>query len=391
MPLLSCEGCVKDLFVSEVEFIERFTGKELWSWGYNVAGELGNNSIIRRSSPVQTVSGGTNWKQVQRGGLNNTSGGNAIALKTDGTLWTWGRNNLGQLGNNTSVFASSPVQTVSGGTNWKYVSAGHYTVGAIKTDGTLWLWGNSEGGRLGNQNNTACRSSPVQTISGGTDWKKISVGYASVAAIKTNGELWMWGTNTSGGLGTNNVIDASSPVQTVSSGTDWKTAHTGAGVTAAVKNDGTLWLWGGNASGAIGDNTTTPKSSPVQTVSGGTNWKDVSLAFGTTVAIKNDGSLWLWGVGNSGQLGNNGGVSLSSPVQTVSGGTNWRKIAAGTFNVAGIKTDGTLWIWGLGTRGEIGNNAAVNRSSPVQTVSGGTNWKDVNIGIFTVAALKTED
>jgi alpha-tubulin suppressor-like RCC1 family protein len=133
--------------------------------------------------------------------------------------------------------------------------------------------------------------------------------------------------------------------------------------TGAIKTDGTLWLWGQGGSGRLGNNLTNNQSSPVQTVSGGTNWKQVSIGTNFSAAIKKDGTLWTWGVGTGGRLGNNSNVYRSSPVQTVSGGTNWKQVSNNGNHVAAVKTDGTLWMWGYGDTGQHGNNTVLNRSS----------------------------
>jgi alpha-tubulin suppressor-like RCC1 family protein len=372
-------GRLKDVFITEFDIVDRFVGDELWGWGCGVSGQLGDNSaLISRSSPVQTVSGGTNWKQV------SGAGGHTAAIKTDGTLWLWGFNIFGFIGDNSRINRSSPVQTVSGGTNWYQVSAGISHIAAIKTDGTLWMWGCNSGGRL-STNNIIDRSSPVQTVSGGTNWKQVSVGETHTAAIKTDGTLWLWGDGSTGRLGTNNQISRSSPVQTVSGGTNWKQVELALNHSAAIKTDGTLWMWGCNGDGKLGRNNRINRSSPVQTVSGGTNWKQVSAGSNETAAIKTDGTLWVWGCNGSGELGNNSIISRSSPVQTVSGGTNWKQVSAGGCYTGAIKTDGTLWLWGSGSFGDLGDNSRINRSSPVQTVSGGTNWKQVDVSQVSAA------
>ena len=203
-------------------------------------------------------------------------------------LWAWGRNANGQLGDNTTTDRSSPVQTVSAGTNWKFVAGSGYHITAIKTDGTLWTWGNNNNGQLGD-NTITHRSSPVQTVSAGTNWKMVSSGFYHTAAIKTDGTLWTWGCNIFGELGDNTRISRSSPVQTVSAGTNWKQVAGTSVHTAAIKTDGTLWTWGRNANGQLGDNTTIDRSSPVQTAAGGTNWKMVAGGGGTyTVCIRDD-------------------------------------------------------------------------------------------------------
>jgi alpha-tubulin suppressor-like RCC1 family protein len=365
------------------------TNGTLWLWGDGGTGRLGNNCAITQSSPVQTVSTGTNWKQVCTGSFNFVS-----SIKTDGTLWSWGGGSSGVLGNSAVTDLSSPVQTVSTGTNWTEVYEDLLSVGfdhsfAIKNDGTLWLWGNNNDGQLGNSS-TVDLSSPVQTVSTGTDWKQVSAGISHTSSIKTDGTLWLWGAGSNGGLGNNLLLSRSSPVQTVSTGTNWRQTSSGCNYTAATKTDGTLWLWGRNQKGQLGNETTSQTPSPVQTVSTGTNWKQVSSFGETTAATKTDGTLWLWGDNVNGQLGSNSTLNVSSPVQTVSTGTNWKQVSVNINNSAAIKNDGTLWLWGLGSAGVLGNNSTISHSSPVQTTSTGTNWKQVSAGATHVASVKTD-
>jgi len=378
----SREGDLETLFVTDYAMIDQYAATgSLWTWGNDGQGRLGDNTAgTDKSSPIQTVSGGTNWKQVSVGDFYTAS------IKTDGTLWTWGHNTYGQLGDNTIVHRSSPVQTVSGGTNWKQVAGGISHTAAIKTDGTLWTWGRGQYGQLGD-NSQVNKSSPVQTVAGGTNWKQVAGGQDYTAAIKTDGTLWTWGHNPFGALGDNTVVNKSSPIQTVSSGTNWKSVACGRQATAAIKTDGTLWLWGHNQIGKLGDNTVVNKSSPVQTVAGGTNWKQVAGGQDHTAAIKTDGTLWLWGDNVDGNLADNTRTVKSSPIQTVSGGTNWKLVACGEYYTVAIKTDGTLWTWGDNATGQLGDNTVVLKSSPVQTVAGGTNWKQVAGGASHTAAI----
>ena len=379
----SPDGDLGNIFITDYAMIDRFamTGS-LWAWGLNFAGQLGDNTTVAKSSPVQTIAGGTNWKQVSCGGFTS-------AIKTDGTLWTWGYNSFGQLGDNTTAWRSSPVQTISAGTNWKQVACGVYHTSAIKTDGSLWTWGYNPYGQLGD-NTTVDKSSPVQTVAGGTNWKQVACGYYHTSAIKTDGSLWTWGNNNYGQLGDNTNTAKSSPVQTISAGTNWKQIACGGYHTTAIKTDGTLWTWGYNSQGQLGDNTTAWRSSPVQTIAGGTNWKQVACGSGHTSAIKTDGTLWTWGYNGYGQLGDNTIVSKSSPVQTIAGGTNWKQVACGSNHTSAIKTDGTLWTWGYNYSGQLGDNTQVNKSSPVQTISAGTNWKQVACGGEHTSAIKDD-
>ena len=367
-------------------FIDSYRFAGLWAWGQNTTGQLGDNTTTGKSSPVQTVTYGATWKLIDCGGYHT------CAIKTDGTLWLWGTNSLGRLGNNTTTDRSSPVQTVTFGTNWKLVSGGIYHTSAIKTDGTLWSWGYNNYGTLGDNTNANNKSSPVQTVTFGTNWKLVSCGRYNTAAIKTDGTLWSWGRNTHGQLGDNTTTDRSSPVQTVTFGTNWKLVSCGSTHTAAIKTDGTLWSWGYNYYGELGNNASglgTYKSSPVQTVAYGTNWKSVSGGVSYTAAIKTDGTLWTWGQNPSGQLGDNTTTGRSSPVQTVTYGTNWKLVDCGGYHTCAIKTDGTLWLWGKNTTyGELGDNTTTNKSSPVQTVAYGTNWKSVSAGFYHTSAIR---
>jgi alpha-tubulin suppressor-like RCC1 family protein len=380
-----------------------FNQGTLWSWGTNNYGQFGDNTLISKSSPVQTISAGINWKQISAA-YGFTSG-----IKTDGTLWGWGVNNMGGLGTGNLIARSSPVQTASGTNTWAQVDCGT-TIGggstatasgstaAVKTNGQLWMWGKNNYGQLGD-NTTINKSSPVQTIAGAFTWRQVATNsYGHCGAIKTDGTLWMWGYNVAGQLGINSTINQSSPTQTVAGAVTWRSLSMGSFSTAAIKTDGTLWLWGRNSVGQLGNNTSANQySSPIQTIAGGNNWKQVALSSiffnsqttsrpGVTAAIKTDGTLWVWGGNNYGQLGDNTLINQSSPVQTISAGTNWKQVSVNTYVIASVKTDGTLWTWGDNTYGQLGDNTLISKSSPIQTIASGYNWNSVSCGYKHVAA-----
>ncbi len=379
---LSPDGDLENYFVSEYWLIDQYIGDQLWTWGFQNNGQLGINSTVSRSTPVTTFAGGTNWKQVSSGSFH------VAAIKTDGTLWTWGYGNEGRLGNNSATDRRTPVTTFAGRTNWKQVSAGGFHTAAIKTDGTLWTWGRGLFGELGN-NSTTNRFTPVTTFAGGTNWKQVSCGGAHTAAIKTDGTLWTWGDGGNGTLGINKSLSSLTPVTTFAGGTNWKQVSCGNLHTAAIKTDGTLWTWGRGNEGRLGDNNTISRSTPVTTFAGGTNWKQVSCSSDNTAAIKTDGTLWIWGTQGS-RLGiNDSTTNRSTPVTTFAGGNNWKQVSAGGFHTAAIKTDGTLWTWGSGGDGILGTNDETSRSTPVTTFAGGTNWKQVSAGDAYTAAVKS--
>ena len=357
----------------------------LYSWGSNEFGNAAQNNLVDHSSPVQIP--GTNWAYG-----SVSSDAFMLATKTDGTLWAWGNNDEGQLAQNDAgtTDRSSPVQIP--GTTWDVsdydkISGDFYSCGAIKTDGTLWTWGRGFDGALG-VNDRADRSSPVQVP--GTTWKYVSAGNYRSAATKTDGTAWLMGSGASGSLGLNThpTIDYSSPVQLP--GTTWDIVRCSAAESYSMgrKTDGTLWVWGYNANGRFGIPSiarNASRSSPCQIP--GTTWSsDFSLRSHSVGAIKTDGTLWGWGQ-NNGALGQNSRTFYSSPVQIP--GTTWKDIEATGYYMSAVKTDGTLWSWGYGYNGMLGQNQPESTfySSPVQ-IGTDTDW-DRHLGCApAVYALK---
>tara|TARA_B100000902_G_C27211957_1_gene864893 strand:+ start:61 stop:1230 length:1170 start_codon:yes stop_codon:yes gene_type:complete len=344
----------------------------LWAWGYNQQGEQGLNDRTYRSSPTQ-IGSASDWSVLDVG---TTASYEIGVITSDNKLWMWGAQGFGQLGINDVITRSSPVQLP--GTTWATVITGSSVTLATKTDGTLWSWGlGASGGGLG-LNSETNYSSPMQ-IGTGSDWStsagKIGRSSGISAAIKTDGTLWVWGENGIGQLGINDRTTYSSPKQLAGT---WNTISCISNATFATKTDGTLWSWGLNAYGQLGHNQAHPAgnySSPVQIP--GTTWSGI-VPFGGWYACattKTDGTLWAWGAGDKGSLAQNNLVSYSSPVQIP--GTTWGKVVKGNDGTsAALKTDGTLWTWGNNVAGGLGLNTPNNSnlSSPVQVPG---NWADI--------------
>jgi hypothetical protein len=360
----------------------------LYTWGKAAAGLLGDGTTTSRSSPQTTAAGGgTNWRMID-------FSFNAVAVKTDGTLWTWGDGQNGALGSGSTSDRSSPQTTTLAGTDWSRVSAGDRFCAAIKTDGVMYTWGKNNKGQLGD-NTTNNRSSPVSIFGAViSNWTRVACGYEHTLGIAATGLLYSWGSGASGALGSNATASRSSPVTVSGGGTNWTVVAAATSFSAGLKSDGTMWTWGLNTSGQLGDNSTTARSSP-QTIagaeSGGTNWKAVSLGDMHVAAIKTDGSLWTWGSNNLGQLGDGSTANRSSPQTTAGAGLNWVRTDLGLDASAGIKADGTLWTWGLNSSGELGDGTTTNRSSPGTVVPNYTNWKYVAMGKNATGAIKEED
>tara|TARA_Y100001963_G_C6714774_1_gene416075 strand:+ start:34 stop:1218 length:1185 start_codon:yes stop_codon:yes gene_type:complete len=345
----------------------------LWAWGYNEYGSLGQSeaSGIKRDSPTQIP--GTDWTLVAGSG---NGARHQLAIKTDGTLWAWGRNEHGQLGLGNKTYYSSPVQIP--GTTWNYVVVDWAFAAATKTDGTLWSWGRNNYGMLGHNNKTDY-SSPKQIP--GTTWgttaDKLATDDYGIKAIKTDGTLWMIGGNQEGTLGNNQPTNShrSSPIQIPGTWTHVSGSGQMSYNSSAIKAGGYLFTWGQNDKGQLGHNNRTSRSSPVMV--SGQFWNGFGSGQKTMFATKTDGTLWSWGYNPSGQLGLNDRTQRSSPTQLP--GTTWTVGGvSGSYMGATIlsKTDGTLWTVGSGGDNGIlgaglGNNA--RRSSPVQIT--GTDWK----------------
>lgn len=302
------------------------TDGTLWTWGQNNQGQSGLNNTTYYSSPKQ-VGALTNWSYLASGSYH------VAAIKTDGTLWCWGYNSFGQVGNNTSgTSISSPVQ-IGSLTNWLKVTAGYYHNVAVKTDGTLWSWGWNAYGQLG-LGNVAHYSSPKQ-IGSGTTWSNIACGYAQTFATKTDGTIWSWGYGVYGATGQQTTTNYSSPKQ-IGALTTWLTPASGRITGYSIKTDGTLWAWGYNGQGNLANgNIANNYSSPIQ-IGSATNWSKVTGSYYSVYGIKTDGTLYSWGANAQGQLGL-GNTTNRSSVNQVGALTSWTTLpttSAGYFILA---------------------------------------------------------
>jgi len=246
---------------------------------------------------------------------------------------------------------------------------------ALKTDGTLSAWGNGGTGQLGGVSTTQSHSSPVQ-IGAATDWMQVSAAYRSCFAVKTDGTIWSWGQNLSGRLGLGDTVYRSSPTQ-IGALTNWQKVNGVTGFAVAIKTDGSIWAWGSNGSGQLGNRRTASTYSPVQVRPKSDGWANV-IATSNLACLtgREDGTLWAWGSSGNGGLGLNNATSYSSPNQ-IGALTDWNygaKMSGGDgANCQIIKSNGTWWNWGFNGTGQLGRNDTDNRSSPVQ-LGALTNW-----------------
>ncbi|MBI5646651.1 MAG: T9SS type A sorting domain-containing protein [Ignavibacteriae bacterium] len=341
--------------------------QELYSWGYNSNGQLGNNTTANTSSPGQ-IGSNVNWAFVSCGSRYT------LAISTDGSLYAWGNNGSGQLGDGTQQNRSTPVLI---GTGYVSVACGAQHTLAIKTDGSLWAWGHNAYGQLG-INNAIWQYSPTR-VGNDVDWSSVACGDYHSLAIKNDGSLWAWGRNSLGQLGIHSTTSQSVPTR-VGYDYNWASISAGDNHTVAIKTNGGLYAWGHNAYGQLGDNSTDTRLWPVQ-IGQDLNWATVSCGLYHTLAIRNDGSLWAWGNGSYGQLGIGSTPSAQLYTERVGNESNWASVACGDYHSLAIKTNGTLWAWGNDYAGQMGdgNTQQNDRYSPGQ-VGTATDWGAIAAG-----------
>jgi len=366
----------------------------VWDWGSDVSGKLGDNNV----SPSYNVTNGDSFLPVRVHGPGNfgyltnvmaisAGEGHNMALKADGTVWTWGWNGLAQLGDGTTNDAHTPVQVV-GLTNVVAISGRGYFCLAQKSDGTVWSWGWNQYGQLGiNSLNTTLV--PVQIL-GLTNPASISAGYSIGLALMSNGTVEVWGTSKDGDLGEGSLNDHSYVPEVVNGLSNVVTASAGFQNPEVLKSDGTIWMWGYGTWGQLGNSGLTNSPVPVQ-VTGLTNM----IFAGPTgdrdnCAIGADHTVWTWGRNYDGQLGNGTAsqVFQDTPVQTSPFGNGAYPVMVQTpdWHSLALCSDGTLWAWGSDDHGQLGNNSTNEQWSP-----GAVMWRVVPPATIKIAAGKRPD
>ena len=333
----------------------------LWAWGMNNCGQLGlgtSDASPTEANPTPTqVGDASDWAAVACGSYHS------LALKTDGTLWAWGWNDPGEIGLGDSKSPSVPTQ-VGTANDWAAVAGGGTAVSgyslAIKKDGSLWAWGNSHWGQLGLGYSMESRDTPAR-VGAASDWAAVACGGAHTLALKSDGTLWAWGDSQYGQLGLGDQVSTGTPTQ-VGTANDWAAVACGYMHSLALKKDGSLWAWGWNKYGQLGLGDTAGRHSPTQ-VGAANDWTAVTGGADCSLALKSDGTLWAWGDGEYGQLGLADTRDRHSPTQ-VGTANDWASLAC--FGGLALKKDGSLWAWGDNSSGNLGLGDTKNRLVPTR-------------------------
>jgi alpha-tubulin suppressor-like RCC1 family protein len=341
--------------------------RALHAWGNNGSGRLGDGTTAQRLVPVR-AGADADWVQVTAGDFHS------CGLRAPGRLFCWGGNESGQLGDGTT--APRPVPTRVGTANtWTQVSAGVAHTCAVRSPGTLWCWGANEVGQLGDGTTTA-RLTPVQ-VGGATDWAQVAAGRGHTCALRRTGALFCWGANDWGQLGDGTSTNRLTPTR-IGTLVDWSQITAGRNHTCGIRRPGTLWCWGANGSGQLGDGSTRGRSNPVLAGPLVVDWSQVAPGRNHTCGIRRPGTLWCWGANGSGQIGDDTTHNRRTPFQ-VTTATNWVRAAGGGSHTCAVRSPGALWCWGANSYGQLGDGTVTRRLTPVR-VGTATTWADVAAG-----------
>lgn len=342
--------------------------------GSNSSGELGNGSLVANLG-FTAVGTAHDWAALAaRSGLKYS-----LALKTDGTLWSWGTSDHFQLGVGLlPLYSPVPVQ-VGTDANWAGVAAGTYHALGVKTDGTLWAWGDNYHWQLG----TGVMGSKIVPTKVGeaANWATVSAAGYNSAAIRQDGTLWTWGDNSYGQCGYGSTYQSWVPKQVGSDG-DWSSVSVGTTHMLSIRTNGTLWAWGRNIFGQVGD--TQNPMAPEQ-IGADADWAIVSAGNTHSAAVKSDGSLWLWG-----QYPDANGYLTTTTVPTrVGTDEDWVAISAGILRTLALKSNGELWSWqGVTNGSRLLNLMAPSLVFPPADSAGPLGWfpGEATVGVEAVSA-----
>lgn len=348
----------------------------LYAWGQNNYGQLGNGTTVNDSTPVMVAfpPGVTKWVAVTAGD------GHALAIGNDGNLYAWGHNNKGQLGNGTTSDTSLPAMVTkpAGVTSWTNINAGSNNSFAIGNDGNLYSWGYNNFGQLGNGSKSDTSLPAMVSLPSGVKATAVSAAANSAIALGNDGNLYSWGRNANGQLGNGTTTDSQTPAAiTLPSGVTPVKLSSGAYFNSFLGSDGNIYSFGQGNNGQIGNGTTSPGNVPTPTMankpSSVTSWKAYACGASFELAIGNNDSLYAWGYGGTGEMGN-GTTTGNNPTiirPNLPAGVVPVGVSAGHNHGFIVDKNSNVYSWGRNLEGQLGINNLKNSPTPVQTVGVG--------------------
>jgi alpha-tubulin suppressor-like RCC1 family protein len=339
----------------------RTTDQTVWAWGNNSDGQLGDNSTTQRKTPVQ-VSGPSGVVAIAAGASHS------LALTSAGVLWAWGDNYYGQLGNGNNTDQKLPVQVMTGVTQ---IAAGDYHSIALKADGTLWTWGANADGQLGD-GGTTNRNTPYSGTGLGSV-NTIAAGGSHSLVVLTAGTMKAWGKNSNGQLGDGSTYARATNPVAVAVVVNAVNASGGNAFSFARRYDGRLYGWGYNGYGQLGFGDMTQRPTPAL-LNSPTSVAAVATGVYHTLALLADGSVSAWGDNQYGAVGDGTGVRRTSPV-AVPGLASIAAIGAGQYHSVAVTGTGEVWTWGYNGWAQLGDGTTTNRLSPIKIAEAGFNWR----------------
>ena len=351
-------------------------------WGYNFYGQLGDNSMTQRLTPVDVVGLASGVAAVAAGVYHT------CALTTAGAVKCWGRNFNGGLGDNSTTTRLTPVDVVGLASGVAAIRAGRYHTCALTTAGAVKCWGRNSEGQLGDGSTTQ-RLMPVDVVSLGSGVAAISAGDFHTCALTTTGAVKCWGYNTNGQLGDNSITNRSTPVDVVNLGSGVAAISGAIRHTCALTTAGAMKCWGYNSDGQLGDGSTTQQSTPVGVFNLGSGVVAISTGELHTCALTTVGAVKCWGYNAFGQLGDNSMTDRSTPVDVVGLASGVAAISAGSSHTCALTTTGAVKCWGYNFYGQLGDNSTTNRSTPVDVAGLGSGVVALSAGGFHTCALTT--
>jgi alpha-tubulin suppressor-like RCC1 family protein len=351
----------------------------IWGWGVNNLGFIGNNTLFLTQTPVKIYGNKTFCKIASGDGTGSLPTSHVLAIDKNGRAWAWGGGASGQLGDNFNTSRRIPVSVKGAIKTFCEITGGTSVSLALDKNGRAWAWGNNSAGQLGN-NAIISQRTPVSVLGAIKTFCKIDAGHSHVLAIDKNGRLWGWGRNVLGELGINSTIASClTPVSILGAVKTFCKIAVGDSMSAAIDKNGRVWCWGANSSGQLGNNTTISQRTPVSVVGAVKTFCEIKAftmggqGFGAFIAIDKNGKAWAWGENGYNAFGDGTVINQCTPVAVggnVGANKTFCKIGTGFANGFAIDKNGRTWAWGDNYYHQLGAGSIVSKTTPIKL--GGT-------------------